>query len=526
MSRVEGRLKVTGTAPYAFDHPIPDVCYAVLVGSTIARGSIDGVDSTAARKLPGVLAVITDFGGVQLPYDSREVWWFGQPVAVVVAETLEAATHGASLVDVRYRTTSQLTDVDAPQAVRQPSRRPDYARGDADASLRNAAVVTDLRYSIARNNHNPIELQSLIANWDGDRLTVWDKLQGVVAARETYAKAFDVPVDSVRVISPYVGGAFGNASPIWPHQFLAALAARQLRRPVKLVLSRKQMYSGAGYRPASRQRLAIGADRSGHIGAIIHEAVTETARNNGYEDVVITGPARFLYNAPNMQSTYSVAKLDLNNPTAMRGPGMTSGAFALESAMDDLAYRLGMDPIELRLLNEPERDLEEGLPFSSRRLTDCFRQGAATFGWVQRNPTPRATRDGNLLIGMGTAAAAYHALRSGCSAVARVNADGTADVATAASDMGPGTYTSMTQVAADALGLPLGRVRQSWSSSGSQPPSPMPSSTPPASASPTCPSHSTSCSERGSRVLLRGLACGYFDSRRPRGEHLDGVVRR
>ncbi len=459
VTRVDGRLKVTGRALYAADNPATDLVYAALVCSTVARGSVQRVDAAAAVRGHDVLRVLTDFGGVKLPYDIRQVSCFGQPVAVVVASTLEGAVHGASLVDVRYQPGPQLTNIDAPQAEQKPgSRTRDYARGTADDALRRAAVVTDLPYSIERNNHNPMELPSTVASWDGGGLTVWDKVQSISGAQQAYAAAFGVPTEQVRVISPFVGGAFGSAGTTWPHQLLAAFAARQMRRPVKLALSRKQLYSGVGYRPTSRQRMAIGADRSGRISTIVHEAHTETSRYNGYEDNLMTAP-RFLYSAPNMRSTYRVVPLDINPPTSMRGPGATTGAFALESAMDDLAYRLGIDPIELRLRNEPDRDQSDNLPFSTRRLTDCIRQGSATFGWSRRNAAPRSVRDGNQLIGMGVAAAAYHTQRSQCAAWARINGDGTADVQSGTSDMGPGTYTSMTQVAADALGIPLSRVR-------------------------------------------------------------------
>jgi xanthine dehydrogenase YagR molybdenum-binding subunit len=459
VTRVDGRLKVTGKALYAADNPAPDLVYAALVCSTIARGSVERIDPAAAVGDREVLRVLTDFGGVKLPYDIRQVSCFGQPVAMVVAKTLEAAMHGASLVEVTYRRGPQLTNIDAPQAEQKPGTRTrDYARGNADDALRGAAVVTDLRYSIMRNNHNPMEIPATVASWDGDQLTVWDKVQSISGAQKAYADAFGVPGDHVRVISPFVGGAFGSAGTTWPHQLLAAFAARKMRRPVKLMLTRKQYYSGIGFRPTSRQHMAIGADRSGRISSIVHEARTETSRYNAYEDNLMTG-ARIMYGSPNMRSTYRVVPLDINPPTFMRGPGATTGAFALESAMDDLAFRLGMDPIELRLRNEPDRDLSVNLPFSTRRLTDCLRQGGDAFGWSRRNPTPRAIRDGSQLIGIGMAAAGYHTSRSQCAALARINADGTADVECGTSDMGPGTYTSMTQVAADALGLPLNRVR-------------------------------------------------------------------
>jgi xanthine dehydrogenase YagR molybdenum-binding subunit len=459
VTRVDGRLKVTGQAHYAADNPAKDMVYASLVTSTVARGGVDRIESSAAARQPDVLRVITDFRGVKLPYDIKQVSCFGQPVAIVVANTLEAAMHGASLVDVRYRPAPQLTNIDAPQAQPKPGNRTkDYSRGDADAALRTTGVVTDLRYSIERNNHNPMEIPATVASWAGDNLTVWDKVQSISSAQQTYADAFGVQVSQVRVISPFVGGAFGSAGGTWPHQLLAAYAALQMRRPVKLMLTRKQYYSGIGYRPTSRQRMAIGADRSGRISTIVHEAQTETSRYNAYEDNVMTG-ARFQYTAPNMRSTYRVVPLDINPGCPMRGPGATTGTFALECAMDDLAFRIGMDPVQLRLLNEPARDESNGLPFSTRRLTDCLKQGSATFGWSRRNPTPRSMRDGDRLIGIGTAAAVYHTTRSKCDVLARINADGTADVQTGTSDMGPGTYTSMTQVAADALGLPMARVR-------------------------------------------------------------------
>jgi xanthine dehydrogenase YagR molybdenum-binding subunit len=461
VTRVDGRLKVTGKALYAADNAMPNLAYAVLVCSTVTRGTVERIDSAAAQRIPDVLRVITDFGGVRLPFDPRRVASFGQPLAVVVASTLEAATYGAAVVEVRYTDEQSLTDMDSPQAIAEPGktgRAREHVRGSADAALRTAAVVSDLRYTIARNNHNPIELAATVANWDGDRLTVWDKVQGITWALQAYSKAFGIPVDQIRVISPFVGGGFGVAGKIWPHQLLAAFAARQMRRPVKLVLNRKQFYTVAGYRPTSRQRLAIGADRSGRISAIVHEGHTENSRYEGYEDNII-GPAQFMYSSPNMRSVYRSVPLDINPPTFMRGPGTTTGAFALECGMDDLAVRLGIDPIELRLRNEPARDESKDLPFSTRRLTDCFRQGALAFGWSRRNPTPRATRDGHQLIGIGTAATVYHALRGPCAVSARVHADGTAEVGTATIDMGPGTYTSMTQVAADALGLPVPRIR-------------------------------------------------------------------
>lgn len=471
VTRVDGQLKVTGKATYAADNPIADLTYAALVCSAAAGGALVQVSGEEARRAAGVVAVLTEFLGLRLPFDPARAAFFGQPVAVVIAATAETAAHAASLVEVRYSSPPVQVAIDAPRALPQPGHtNRDYSRGDAEAALRRAPVVTDLQFAIARNNHNPMELPATIARWDDDRLTVWDKVQSIGSARQSYATALGITADHVRVISPFVGGAFGSAGQTWPHQILAAYAARRVGRPVKLVLSRKQMYSGIGYRPTSRQRLALGAEQSGRLTALVHEGRTETARYGIYEDGLVGNP-RCMYRVPDVRSTYRVVPLDVNLPTYMRGPGAVTGTFALESAMDDLAHRLRMDPIELRLRNEPDVDQTSGAPFSTRRLGDCLRAGSATFGWSRRNPTPGATRDGDVLVGLGVAAAAYHTQRSECAARATLLADGTAEIASATSDMGPGTYTSMTQVGADALGLPLHRVRFSLGDS-TLPPAP------------------------------------------------------
>ncbi|WP_020112814.1 xanthine dehydrogenase family protein molybdopterin-binding subunit [Rhodococcus sp. 114MFTsu3.1] len=459
LTRVDGRRKVTGAALYAADHPVPDHLHAVLVCSTVSRASNASMDTDAARSHPDVVGVITDFPGIELPYDISQVNFFGQPMAVVVANTFEAATHGAALVSVRYDEETQSTNLDdAADAGREPSRMgPSYSRGDADAVLRSAPIVVDRKYSIARNYHNPMEIPTTIASWDGDRLTVWDKVQGIHYSRAAYSGALGIPAENIRVISPFVGGAFGSAGETWPHQFLAAEVARQLRRPVKLSLTRPQMYAAIGYRPTSRQRLALAADRDGRFLATVHESEIEVSRYGGYEDSPTEG-TRLMYSSPAFRSAATVIPLDTSESTYMRGPGAVTGAFALECAIDEVAEQLRLDPIEIRFRNEPATDQTNGTPFSTRRLTECFRQGAQAFGWSRRNPTPGTVRDGDQLIGMGTASALYHTLRSPSSATARINDDGTAEIFAAASDIGPGTYTAMTQLAADALGLPLDRV--------------------------------------------------------------------
>ncbi|OOK63668.1 molybdopterin-binding domain of aldehyde dehydrogenase family protein [Mycobacterium kansasii] len=395
---------------------------------------------------------------MKLPFDTRLVSFFGQPVAVVIATTLESAVHGSELVDVRYSSRPPLTDIDAAQADKRPGRFiRDYSRGFADQAIRRTSVMTDLRFSIARNDHNPMEMPATIATWERDRLTVWDKVQDISAAQQFYAEAFGLPTDHVRLISPFVGGSFGSASRTWPHQVLTAFAARRMRRPVKLVLTRRQMYSAIGYRPTSRQRMAIGTDASGRLRAMIHEGHTETARYADYEDGLVRSP-RLLYRVPNMRSTYRVVPLDVGLPWFMRGPGAVTGAFALECAMDDLAHRLRMDPIELRMRNEPDVDQTNGMPFSTRRLTECLTRGATRFGWNRRNPAPAATREGDLFVGIGWPPPPITRIAANARQSQRFSPTHRRS-AMRNQRHGPGTYTSMTQVAADALGMPLSRVR-------------------------------------------------------------------
>lgn len=474
LSRVDGQLKVTGRATYAAENNVPGLVYAVIVGSTISKGTITAMDTGPASRAPGVIKVFTHRTLTKLPYPPHHtvcdppgerlhvmadasVKFFGEPVALVVAATLEQAEHAVSLVEVDYKAEPAITEVGDPRAVPVASAYPDYSRGDADADFAKAEIKIDRTYSIAREHHNAMELPSTIARWDGPKLTLWDKTQWVQGTAEYVAFCFGIDPADVRVISPFVGGAFGSGSRAWPHEVLAAQAARQLARPVKLVLTRKQMYTSIGYRPASRQRLALGSTRDGRITSLIHESRTETSQYEQHSDAIPELP-RMLYAAPNMRSQYRLVPVDSNTPTWMRGPGEAPSAFALESAVDELAHELKMDPLELRLRNEPATDPFQRAPFSMRRLTDCYHVGAEKFGWSERSATPRARKEGDLLIGMGMAAAGYYAYRVPANAFARINADGTAVVASATSDIGPGTYTSMTQLSSDALGLPMDRV--------------------------------------------------------------------
>ncbi|MER5228323.1 xanthine dehydrogenase family protein molybdopterin-binding subunit, partial [Streptomyces flaveus] len=295
------------------------------------------------------------------------------------------------------------------------------------------------------------------ARWDGNKLTVWDKTQWVVGTQDELATVFDLPKDSVRVINPFVGGGFGSGLRCWPHTIVAALAARETGRPVKLVLSRRQQYFGTGFRPSYEYRLRVGSDRRGRLTAMAHEMDAETSSYETFTETVMPA-GQMLYSMPNVSQAYRTVPLDVNTPLWMRGPGFATAAFVIESAMDELADRLGIDPIELRRRNEPDEDESSSLPFSTRRLRECYTTGAREFGWHRRNPRPRSRREGDRLIGMGVAVGVYETQRNQAQARVRLDADGTALVETAASDMGPGTYTSQTQVAADALGLTMRTV--------------------------------------------------------------------
>jgi CO/xanthine dehydrogenase Mo-binding subunit len=403
------------------------------------------------------------------PLQDDRVHYHGQPVAVVVADTLERATYAATLVRLEYREEKAVLDFPAAAKRAQPPRPPkssdrvtkkpsDYVRGDPDKALAAAEVNIEQTYTIPAEYHNPMEMHATVAGWEGDKLTLYDKTQWVDNVQAQVAAAFGIPVENVRVLSPFVGGAFGSALRAWVHVFITALAARQVRRPVKLMLTRGQMYTVPGYRPHTVQKVALRADRTGKLTAIRHEGTGQTSTYEEYTESLLN-PTRFLYACPNVGTRYRLAAMNVNTPASMRGPGEASGVYALECALDELAYALKMDPVELRLLNYADNDPQSGKPWSSKSLKECYQQGAEKFGWARRKPAPRSMRDGRLLLGYGMATATWPTLRRPATVRVRIHADGSADVRTAASDIGPGTYTVMTQIAADALGLPVSRVR-------------------------------------------------------------------
>ncbi|WP_181706274.1 xanthine dehydrogenase family protein molybdopterin-binding subunit [Chthonobacter rhizosphaerae] len=484
VSRVDGPAKVTGTARYAGEFAPDGLAYAAVVTSTIPKGRIRRIDTTAAETIPGVLAVVSHLNAPSLPYHEMEkrpqvdpksgdqlqvfqgpdILFNGQPVAAVVAQTQEIADAAASCIGIAYEEAEARTVFD-PGRGREPSEetakggRPGASgRGDADGALAGAAVTVDAAYVQAREHHNAIEPHVTIASWEGDRLTLYDKTQWVQNVVDEIAHVFGMDKEKIRVISPFVGGAFGSALRTWPHVTIAAIAARMAGRPVRVELSRRQLYNAVGYRPHTEQRVRLGADRDGKLTAIVQEAAAQVATYEEYAETTLQ-PAETTYSCPNVRTAYRLVEMDVNSPCPMRGPGIVTGLYALEAAMDELAFELGMDPVELRLRNHADTNEKTGQPWSSKELRTCYETGAERFGWANRIPEPRSMRVGTELVGYGMATAIYHADRGAAEMQATVFANGTAVIRSAASDMGPGTYTSITQIAADALGLPVDAVR-------------------------------------------------------------------
>src|SRR5258705_4449745 len=483
ISRVDGRQKVTGQATYAAEFGSPGTVHGAIVRSTVANGRIASIDSAAAEKAPGVLAVLTHRNAPRLAYrphrafvdpnigerlhvlQEDSVSHQGQPIALVIADTVEQAQHAAMLVRVTYVPENGATDIASATPVlptrlktdQGGGRPPETRRGDPEGALASAEVKVDHTYVIPREHHNPIEMHATIAAWDGDRLTLWDKTQWVHNTADEIAAVFGIPSQNIRVISPFVGGAFGSGLRAWPHVTLTALGARVARRPVKVMLSRREMFYSVVYRTHTVRRVALGASRYGRLAAILQDAYQETSTYEEYSESLVNA-SRFLHSCPNVHTRHRIARLNVNTPTYMRAPGESSGVFAIESAMDELAAALNVDPVELRLRNEPELHEFKNLPFSSRSTKECYRIATERFGWSRRTPDPRSMRDGHWLIGWGMASATYPMNFAPASAMARLLPDGSAEVMSAASDMGPGTWTSMTQVAAETLGLPIERV--------------------------------------------------------------------
>jgi CO/xanthine dehydrogenase Mo-binding subunit len=473
VDRVDGPLKVTGAAPYPSDFTFPDLTHAVLVQSTIAAGTIRGIDVAKAEAAHGVLAVITHENAPALvegpmtplgpsppfPLSDNRILHQGQHVAVVVARTREDARAAAGLVEIDYEEAAPVLRIDDPRApVLVNKWGLDVDRGDVTAALASAEVVYDEVFTTAAVTPNPMGLFATVARWDGDLLTVHDASQDPMLVRRTLATVFDLPETDVRVLVPYLGGGFGAGLRVWTHVILTALAARVVGRPVKLVLTRPQMFTSLGHRPESLQRVRLGATRDGRLVAVEHEGTSTLGAldDGGVEPVA--GVTANSYSCPNVATHDRRVRVHIPSPHWMRGPGTTQGNFALESALDELSYALGIDPIELRLRNYAEVHPGSGLPWTSKALRECYAAGAERFGWARRTPEIGSMRDGNWLVGYGMAGVTFTSGQAPCQATVSIRRDGTALVRSAATDLGTGTYTIATQVAAELLGLNIDQV--------------------------------------------------------------------
>ncbi|MFD7818476.1 xanthine dehydrogenase family protein molybdopterin-binding subunit [Streptomyces sp. NPDC059785] len=471
--RLEGRDKVTGTARYAAEHPMPGRAHAWPVIATVARGSVRAVDTAAALGLPGVLAVLTHDNAPRLaePDDPTlavlqddRVPHHGWFVALAVGETLEAARAGAAAVRVDYAPedhdvtlTESHPDAYTPEEANGgfPAH---HELGDPEAAFAAAAVRVDADYHVPPLHNHPMEPHAATARWDHGRLVVHDSSQGATTVRTVLAQLFALPEDHVTVVSEHVGGGFGSKGTPRPHVVLAAMAARETGRPVTVALPRRFLPGVVGHRAPTLHRVRLGATADGTLTSVIHEVTTHSSRIKEFVEQAAV-PARVMYGTPHLRSTHRVVRLDVPSPSWMRAPGEAPGMYALESAMDELAVALGTDPVELRVANDPDDEPGSGRPFSSRHLVECLREGARRFGWAERDPRPRSRTAGPLLIGSGVAAATYPVMISPSTAAAHALPDGTYVVRINATDIGTGARTVLAQVAADTLGVPLDRVR-------------------------------------------------------------------
>lgn len=480
LDRLDGPLKVRGAATYAFEHPVDNPSFLYPLLSTIALGKVVDIDASAALAEPGVLAVLTPFNAPKLAgtgdpeidvLQSDEVTWHGQFIGAVIADTQETARYAAGLVNIQYEPYKHDVDMRADRDdLGKPSKTALFGQadgdlqngmpadtefGDVDAALKSAAVRLDATYTTPINHHNPMEPHTAVAEWNGDQVTVYTSTQGITMTQEILAGALGIPADRVRVVAPHIGGGFG--AKIHPHSYavLTVMAAQVVQRPVKFALTRQQMFFLTGYRTPTVQRIQLGADENGKLTAIAHDAIEQTAKARQYAEQIAVC-TRLMYDAPNRRTTHRLVELDVPVPTIMRGPGEAQGMFALESAMDEMAELCGLDPVEFRIRNEPAVHPESGQPFSSRNLVECLTDGATRFDWANKDSMPR--RDGVWAIGKGVAAATYPAPRfPGNVAKIQVNGDRYA-VQIAAVDIGTGTWTVLSQIAADALGVDVSQV--------------------------------------------------------------------
>jgi xanthine dehydrogenase YagR molybdenum-binding subunit len=481
INRTDGWAKVSGAARYSAEHTLPRMAHAVLVTSSIPSGRVLRIDTGSAAQVPGLLLVMTHQNASPLPPETRAgklqppigrvlsllqddaVHYNNQPIGVVVADTLEHAREAAARLRIDYECAPAVLDFDvAKQSTHPPEKvlteSADTKRGDLQAGLLAGSVRLDATYVTPYESHNPLEPHATVAAWEGEHLTLYDSTQYIKGVQRIVAETLGMKPEQLTVLCPYTGGGFGCKGSAWSHVVLAAMAAKQVGRPVKLVLDRNQMFGPVGMRPVTEQRMKLAAMSDGRLTATSHDVLAYTSMIEDWIEpcALVT---RMMYASPNQQTTHRLARMNLGTPTFMRAPGEATGTFALESAMDELALELGIDPLELRLRNYTERDPGKDLPYSSKALRRCYEVGAERFGWNRRNPQPRSMRAGDKLVGWGMATATYPTRRMAAEAVAIIHPDGHVVARSATQDLGTGTYTVMTQVAADALGVPVEQVR-------------------------------------------------------------------
>jgi xanthine dehydrogenase YagR molybdenum-binding subunit len=477
VTRIDGTLKVTGAARYAVDHPFDNVAFGVPVASTVGNARIVRIDTSIAQRMPGVLAILhhgnTDplfrpagqlepssrAGEVRPPFEDDKVYYYGQYVALVVANTFEQAQDAAAQTRVDYDAQPSVVDLAAAPPPQGPPRI-HYTRGDAASAFDSAPVKIDQTYTIPTETHNPMEMHATLARWDGDRVILCESTQGVVNHQHVVSEMLGIPVDQVQVLAPYIGSGFGGKLFPWPHSLLAAMAAKRVNRPVKVVVPRALMFTTVGHRPLTQQRMRLGAMQDGQLVSIQHDVLQPTSLVDTYVEQC-TGVTTMMYSCPNVTANQSLVPLNIGTPTPMRGPGIVPGLFPLESAMDELAIQLNLDPLALRLKNYSEQDesFSPARPFSSKHLRECYQTGAEKFGWSQRTPQVGSMRRGSEILGLGMATATWHAGRGSATVRVRLNADGTARAACATQDIGTGTYTVFAQVVSEKTGIPIDKIQ-------------------------------------------------------------------
>ena len=483
ITRVDGRPKVTGTATYAAEFAPINLVHAELIQSTIANGRVTSMNVSAAKSAPGVIDILTREnaprfkpypdaltkkggpGESRVPLQDDEVHWVGQHLGILVAETAEKARYATSLIQVEYASTPPLVSMEHPDAQKNFTRPDTFigreklqaTRGDPNSA--KGEVRLEATYQTPIQNHNPIEMYSVIASWEArDRLLIYEATRGIKQLQKIVAFAFNLPIENVRILAPFVGGAFGSKGFQWSHTLLAAAAAQMVQRPVKLVFRRSQMFDSAGQRASTSQTFQLAANRDGKLVALHHSTLTHCSPVSEYTEPC-GNMSKILYSSPNIEVSHQLLHLNLTTPCPMRAPGEAPGVFALECAMDELAHKLGIDPVELRLRNYSETDEEEKRPWTSKHLRECYARAAEKFGWAKRNPKPESMRakDGTR-VGWGMATAIYPAGQQTAAAKAILDRDGKISIRSATHEIGTGTYTTMSQLAAGELGVPIEQI--------------------------------------------------------------------